>query len=174
MHHACMYRRGLPGTSQASQRQSLEGNVSELATNVSNSHSLSTTTDSSDRETESDCSERDPSRGPKYASVLHEPYQPHMSSLPGKVFPKRKIGSRNRRFQQGRYDQFSWLEYSQQEIQPISMCVGLPIPPIRLAVLIQHSLTVVFETGSQPWKIFEVTNNQGCTNLLLSCWQMHV
>ena len=62
----------------------------------SSSRSLSTiTTDSSAQETELDqVSERDPSRGPKYASVLHKPYQPHMTSLPGEVFPKRKIGSR--------------------------------------------------------------------------------
>ena len=80
----------------------------------SSSRSLSTiTTDSSAQETEFDqVSERDPSRGPKYASVLHKPYQPHVTSLPGKVFPKRKIGSRNRSFQQGWYDKFTWLEYS--------------------------------------------------------------
>ena len=142
--------------------------MSEL---VSNSHSLSTTTDSSDRETESDCSERDPSRGPKYASVLHEPYQPYVS---GKVFPKRKIVAETEASNMVGTINFHGSSTVQQEIQPIAMRVGLLIPPIRLAVLIQHSLTVVFETGSQPWKIFEVTNDQWCTNLLLSCWQMHV
>ena len=35
-----------------------------------------------------------------------------MASLPGKVFPKWKIGSRNRSFLEGWYSKFSWLEYS--------------------------------------------------------------
>ena len=56
--------------------------------------------------------ERDPRRGPQFASVLEQPYQPPVASLPGKVFPKRKIGSRNRSFQEGWYSKFDWLEYS--------------------------------------------------------------
>ena len=44
--------------------------------------------------------------------MLEPPYQPPVANLPGKVFPKRKIGSRNRSFQEGWYTKFTWLEYS--------------------------------------------------------------
>ena len=71
---------------------------------------VSLATDSSD-DTDG-INERDPRRGPQYASVLEQPYQPPMATLPGKVFPKRKIGSRNRSFQEGWYSKFNWLEYS--------------------------------------------------------------
>ena len=59
-----------------------------------------------------------------------------------------------------------------QDIQPIAMHAGLP-NHTRLGVRIQHSLTVVFETANQQWKTFEVINNLGFTNQLLSYLQMH-
>ena len=60
---------------------------------------LSIATDSSD-DTDS-INERDLHRGPQYASLLEQPYQPPVASLPSKVFPRRKIGSRNRSFLEG-------------------------------------------------------------------------
>ena len=62
----------------------------------------------------------------------------------------------------------------QQEIQPIAMHAGLLMHHIKLAVLIQHSSTVVFETGSQDFRGHEQSRvHKAATELLANARLMH-